>query len=375
MIVMPPLHLAVLVANGLFAFWLSRQSWNWIRKYTSFLLIETIFFFITIEMPRPTYEQNPVFRHLLPHGTYFFFLWSAVEVIFFLKLLDFVMCRAADRDPREYSLERFLFFLFYPYAFLAGPVIGFEEFYRSYHAGPTRLPDLLYAARKCAWGGLQLFVASPWLSVALLNLRGVVVRGEPLATVEDPRLLMWIWLGGMSVLLYIIYKGYTDLMLGLSRLVGFHFHEQFHFTLFAKNPVEYWQNGNRGVYRITSQHVFNRFFDRRRVPLKAVMATVSSGLVHSLMCPAVALSGAVLLGSLFGASGVAVAAFQRLSVTRVAGLFEWGAEGTGHNALVLAGVTLTFFMMAFPRATFLLLVEGRSVPEWVRLVRLLFVRA
>jgi D-alanyl-lipoteichoic acid acyltransferase DltB (MBOAT superfamily) len=374
LIVLSAPHLALLVANALFAFWLSRRSWNWIRKYTSFLLIETIFFFVTIELPRATYEQNAVFRHLLPHGPYFFFLWSAVEVVFFLKLLDFLLCRGTDRDGNEFSLGRLLFFLFYPFALLAGPVIGFEEFYRSYRAGPNNLRDRVYAARKCAWGALEFFVVSPWLGAAMLRLREIVARGEPLATVVDSRLLMWIWLAGMSVLLYIIYKGYTDLMLGFSRLAGFHFHEQFHFTLFAKNPVEYWQNGNRGVYRITSQHVFNRFFDRQRVALKAVMATVSSGLFHSLMCPGITLAGAVLLGSLFGASGVAVAAFQRLSVTRIASLFEWGREGTGHNALVLGGMTLTFFMMAWPRATFLLLVEGRSVSEWVRLVRLLFVR-
>ena len=32
-LVLPPLHLALFAANGLVAYWLSRRSWTWIRKY------------------------------------------------------------------------------------------------------------------------------------------------------------------------------------------------------------------------------------------------------------------------------------------------------------------------------------------------------
>jgi hypothetical protein len=50
------------------------------------------------------------------------------------------------------------------------------------------------------------------------------------------------------------------------------------------------------------------------------------------------------------------------------------SAGPAGNARVLAGVAATFLLMAFPRAGFLLMVDGTSVGEWFALMRLLFVR-
>ena len=221
---------------------------------------------------------------MIPSGPYFYFLWSAVEVIAALKLLDFVMCRVGQRNAAEFSLARLGFFMVCPFTFFAGPVIGYDEFYRGYRPATPDVQDVVYAARKSAWGLLQLFVAAPWLQASVLALRRAAVAGTGATELLDPRAVMWLWLAGMSVLLYIIYKGYTDLMLGLSRLAGFRLHEQFWFTLLTKDPARYWRNGNRGVYRITSQYIFNRMFDKTRIEPKAVLATGSSGVVHSLMC-------------------------------------------------------------------------------------------
>jgi D-alanyl-lipoteichoic acid acyltransferase DltB (MBOAT superfamily) len=373
-IVLPPLHLGAFLLNAAIAYWIAHRPWNWLRKYTSFFLVETFYIFLKFHFPRPGAEQNALFRHVLPHGPYFAFLWSAIEVVAFLKLLDFVLCRQGVRDRRQFGPGRFLFFLFYPFAFLAGPVIGFEDFFKSYARPATRFADLVYCARKLAWGAVQLLVVSVWLAARLPGLRAAIVAGRPPVSGLDPRIQMWAWLAGMSVLLYVAYKGYVDIMLGASRLAGFRFYEQFWFTLFARDPVEYWQNGNQSVYRITSQHVFNRFFGKTWIAPKSVMSTVASGIFHSLMCPGITLGGGLLLGGLFGVSGVAVAVVQRLRRTRVVELFAWAEEGTGRNALVIAGVILTFSLMAFPRTSFLLLVEGVSVAEWWRLMRHLFVR-
>jgi hypothetical protein len=93
------------------------------------------------------------------------------------------------------------------------------------------------------------------------------------------------------------------------------------------------------------------------------------------MCPGVTPAAAVLLGALFGMTGLVVALLERARSTRAARLLDWGREGTAHNALVVAGVTLTFGLLAFPRSGFLLFVEGLSPSQWLHLVKLLFVRA
>ena len=371
-VVLPPFHFLLFVANVAAAFWLSLRPWKWTTKYAAFLLTEAVYFFLKFYIPRPGYEMNVVFGRLLPSGAYFGFLWSAVEVIAFLKLADFVLCRTSSRNPREFSLTRLVAFVAYPFTFLAGPVIGFEEFYRSRYS-ERGSEDVWYAVRKCAWGAVQLFVLAVWLHEAVMGLRRAVLLDEPLAQAVDTRLLMAVWLAGLSVLLHLIYKGYVDIMLGLSRMAGFRFPEQFRFTLFSRDPIEYWQHGNRGVYRMTSQYIFSRFFKHDRLLAKTLMATMVSGLVHALMSQHITLAGMLLLVGLFGMTGVVVGALLHARRTNVVKHAHWPESGPAHNALVLSGVALTFALMAFPRSAFLLLVEGVPVAQWWGLVSRVFI--
>ncbi len=126
------------------------------------------------------------------------------------------------------------------------------------------------------------------------------------------------------------------------------------------------------MYRITTEYVFNRFFAHHRAAPKILMATGASGVFHALMCPGITFAGAVLLGVLFGATGLAMLAWIRAREATAG--WNLAPAGPAHNARVLAGVAATFVLMAFPRSGFLLMVEGVSVPEWFDLMRLLFVR-
>jgi D-alanyl-lipoteichoic acid acyltransferase DltB (MBOAT superfamily) len=370
-IVLPPVHAGLFLLNVFWAYWVSLRAWNWIRKYASFFLGESLYLLVKFQLPRDLPAAS-LLGDVFPANAYALFLWTALEIVFFLKLLDFVLCRVGDRDRCEFSFARLFCYVVYPFALLAGPVIGFDDFYRGYRAGRPAGADAVYAARKCAWGVLQLFVIATWLANALGQLRTAVLDGTALAQAVDSRLLMWTWLAGMSVLLHPIYKGYVDVMLGLSRLTGFHFPEQFRFTLFARDPIEYWQNGNRSVYRITTEYVFNRFFAHHRAAPKILMATGASGVFHAFMCPGITLGGVVLLGVLFGATGLAMVVW--IGARRVTAGLNVAPAGPAHNARVLAGVAATFVVMAFPRAGFLLMVEGIGVREWFDLMRLLFVR-
>ena len=372
--VLPAFHFLIFVANVAAAFWLSLRPWKWTTKYAAFLLAEAVYFFVKFRIPRPGYDMNVVFGRLLPSGAYFGFLWSAVEVIVFLKLADFVLCRTAARDAREFSFARLVAFVAYPFTFLAGPVIGFEEFYRSRYSDRGS-DDVWYAVRKCVWGAVQLFIVAVWLHDAVMDLRRAVLLDEPLAQAVDTRLLMAVWLAGLSVLLHVIYKGYVDIMLGLSRMAGFRFPEQFHFTLLSRDPIEYWQHGNRGVYRMTSQYIFSRFFKHDRILAKTLMATTVSGLVHALMSQHITLAGMLLLVVLFGSTGVVVGVLLLARRTDVMKHAHWPETGPAHNALVLSGVALTFALMAVPRSAFLLLVEGVPVAQWWDLVSRVFVAA
>jgi D-alanyl-lipoteichoic acid acyltransferase DltB (MBOAT superfamily) len=371
-IVLPPLHAALFLLNMLWAYWLSRRQWNWIRRYASFFLGESLYLLVKFQVPRDLPAANPLFRHLFPSNPYALFLWTALEIVFFLKLLDFVLCRVGDRNQREFSFARLFCYVVYPFTLLAGPVMGFDDFYRSYRAGRPTAGDAIYAARKCLWGVLALSVIATWLARAVEHVRTAVLDGALLAQAVDSRLLMWAWLAGLSLLLHAIYKGYVDVMLGLSRLTGFHFPEQFYFTLLSRDPIEYWRNGNRSVYRITTEYVFNRFFAHDRAAPKILMATGASGVFHALMCPGITLAGAVLLGVLFGATGVAMVIW--IAASRAIAGRNLATAGPAHNARVLAGVAATFLLMAFPRSGFLLMVSGISVREWFELVWLLFVR-
>lgn len=90
--------------------------------------------------------------------------------------------------------------------------------------------------------GVKRFVVGLGKKVLLANTIGAVwsqISATPAA--EMPVLTAWIGLAAFTFQIYFDFSGYSDMAIGLGRMFGFHFLENFDYPYMSKSITEFWR--------------------------------------------------------------------------------------------------------------------------------------
>ncbi len=174
-----------------------------------------------------------------------------------------------------------VFALFFPTRVI-GPMRRYEDFTEQVNA-TTRLDpdDVAWAARRVLWGvAKKALVANPLGAFALFNLQPGLLAGGSRALVLAGAATYWVYL-------YFDLSGYSDIVIGLSRLFGVRVPENFQRPYLAVNISDYWQRWHISLSAWVRDYVFNPLAIRWRgwaygAPMASFSSMVILGLWHGL---------------------------------------------------------------------------------------------
>jgi len=257
----------------------------------------------------------------LPRPEAIYILWSgrALRAFLVLRCIDYVLARPRKQlsAKRWHRIFQYALYVTYLPAVFSGPVVTFNEFYRSYYPGSAfhRRP-LPYNSAKVVWGGFKFYVLAPFLVRGEGFLYGLSVGTGPDLGLQAPGLFMWLYILAALLHLYIMFSGFTDMAIGLSRLLGFQLYENFNYPLLASTPLHYWKTWHVSAYHWLMTHVFYPTWNHRQVTLKILSAFMASSLWHfsismrpgwdsavHLTCSAILYGGTVAIIARFSQGG------------------------------------------------------------------------
>ena len=117
---------------------------------------------------------------------------------------------------------------------IAGPIVRYHDVARQIVNRSVSLNDFQY--------GIQRFVIGLGKKVLIANNVGVVadhIFSLPAANL--PAGLLWLGMLTYSLQIYYDFSAYSDMAIGLGRMFGFHFLENFNFPYSAKSIKEFWR--------------------------------------------------------------------------------------------------------------------------------------
>ena len=209
------------------------------------LLILTITLVI---LPFLTYKLLPILQTLLPcvatpplwGGREGSFLWGGQEGFSFVGISFYTLqaiSHAIDVYRKEYTekvtLLEYLFYLtFFPLLF-AGPITRASTLFPQIRKNEAPKERILYSGLFLLMSGVvKKFVVADYL--AQYN---DLVFGNP-AAYNSLETMMAAWGYGMQI--YLDFSGYTDMALGIARMMGFRLKDNFMFPYQALNIQEFW---------------------------------------------------------------------------------------------------------------------------------------
>lgn len=158
---------------------------------------------------------------------------------------------------KNITLTDFFVYLFYFPSFTAGPIARMDQFLAELAAPKDLLirDDFLDGGRRISRGLFYKFILADFLAI-------ISIGQHP---VSDYRQIGWLWLliFAYAARIFLDFAGYTDIAIGISRLVGIRLPENFNQPYLAPNIAVFWNRWHITLTQWFRTYYFNpvvRFF-------------------------------------------------------------------------------------------------------------------
>lgn len=126
-----------------------------------------------------------------------------------------------------------LYIAFFP-QLIAGPIVRYETIEHALLCREENMNDFASGVRKFIAGlGKKVLLADTFGSLHMLL--------SSLPEEQHSVLALWIIAIAYSLQIYYDFSGYSDMAIGLGRMFGFHFPENFHYPYIATNITDFWK--------------------------------------------------------------------------------------------------------------------------------------
>jgi D-alanyl-lipoteichoic acid acyltransferase DltB (MBOAT superfamily) len=261
--------------------------------------------------------------------------WLGYSYVAF-RLLHTIRDRQSGLLPAVGLAEYVNYVIFFP-AFTAGPIDRLERFVKELREPlPLKNDDWLFAGGRLAWGLFKKFFIADLL--ALVSITDLLV--------DQTRSGGWLWfvLYAYALRLYFDFSGYTDIAIGMGRLMGIRLPENFNAPFLKPNLTQLWNSWHMTLTQWFRAYFFNpltRFLRTRKRPLSPgliiLLTQVSAMLLIGLW------HGVTVNFALWGLwHGLGLFVQNRWSEFMRVRFPNLGNTPFWRNALPVGGVFLTF---------------------------------
>lgn len=245
------LALVVIVTITIFIFTSPSRNHAWVLSLVTILLLSILF---VLKSPALALQASIFFRTLtsrpIENASALDLRWLGFSYIAF-RLIHVLRDKQLGRLP-ELTLPEFATYVVFFPALSAGPIDRAERFAGDLKKDFALTQDeTLLAGQRIVIGLFKKFVIADALALIALN--------DALATQVHATGWMWIHLYAYAFQIYFDFSGYTDIAIGIARLVGIKLPENFATPYTKSNLTQFWNSWHITLTQWIRAYFFNPF--------------------------------------------------------------------------------------------------------------------
>lgn len=158
---------------------------------------------------------------------------------------------------------------------IAGPIVRYKDVAKEIDDRTVTLDDFADGIRRFVVGLFKKIIIADTLAV---TVDAIVAANE---TASNQPINAWIGVIAYSLQLYFDFAGYSDMAIGLGRMLGFHFLENFDYPYISKSITEFWRRWHISLSSFFRDYVYIPLGgNRRRVYLNVAIVFLLTGIWH-----------------------------------------------------------------------------------------------
>jgi alginate O-acetyltransferase complex protein AlgI len=164
---------------------------------------------------------------------------------------------------RKNPLDLLLYILFFP-QLIAGPIVRYHDIAEELVRRHPRLQDVAEGIRRFGVG----------LAKKMLIANTVAAVADQIFALDATRLstpAAWVGVCAYTLQIYFDFSGYSDMAIGLARMFGFRFLENFDYPYTARSVTEFWRRWHMSLSRWFRDYVYLPLGGNRRHPSRTYL--------------------------------------------------------------------------------------------------------
>jgi len=226
-----------------------------IFKYTDFMISNINGIFGT---------SIPLLKIALPLGISFYTF----------QVLSYMIDVYWEKVPVQKSFHKLLLYISLFPQLVAGPIVRYQTIAEEIDNRKTTIND--------AYEGFIRLIVGLSKKVLLANNLNVLVQncfGDNIS--EASVTATWIGVIAYSMQVYFDFSGYSDMAIGIGRIFGFHFDENFRHPFMCRSISEFWQRWHISLGSFFRDYLlYVPIFGKRRAVLSLFLVWFTTGLWH-----------------------------------------------------------------------------------------------
>ena len=223
-------------------------------KYSGFI-VENVNALFSLSIPVPSIR--------LPIGISFYTF----------QTISYIIDCHWEKVETQKSFKNYLLYLALFPQLVAGPIVRYSTIEKEITDRRTSVSDIAYGFNRIALGlGKKVLLANQ-LSIIVDNTLGSISTASVLGA--------WYGAAVYGLQIYFDFSGYSDIAIGLGRLFGFHFDENFRHPFVCKDITEFWQRWHISLSTFFRDYVlYVPIFGKRRKYGGLFLVWLCTGIWH-----------------------------------------------------------------------------------------------
>ena len=190
------------------------------------------------------------------------------------QIVSYVIDVYWEKVPVQKNFGKLMLYISLFPQLVAGPIVRYQTVAEEIDNRRTTITDAFE-------GGLRLIIGLSKKVLLANNLNTLVIKcfGE---NISDATVVgTWIGVIAYSMQVYFDFSGYSDIAIGIGRIFGFHFDENFKHPFMCRSISEFWQRWHISLGSFFRDYLlYVPIFGKRRAVLSLFLVWFTTGLWH-----------------------------------------------------------------------------------------------
>lgn len=244
----------------------SSKAWLWVTVAANLLLLFYFKYFnFTLNTINQMFKSNIEFAEvILPIGISFFTFQGLSYVVDVYR---------KDVPAQKNIFKLGMYISMFP-QLVAGPIVRYKDVCAEINHRTVSLDDFTH--------GISRFIVGLFKKIIIADNMAVIAN----AMFDcDPAMnsvpLAWLGIVAYSLQIFFDFAGYSDMAIGLGRIFGFHFLENFNYPYISKSITEFWRRWHISLSSFFRDYVYIPLGgNRKRAYLNVAIVFLLTGIWH-----------------------------------------------------------------------------------------------